>query len=84
MQVLDLAYADDVALMASSLEGLQQLLDLVCNFCALMGMVVSVPKTKVMVFNVAFPGPASMDLWGREIGNIHPTQLPLVQCTEWR
>ena len=57
MQVTDLAYADDVALMALSPQGLQRLIDLVCEFCTFMGMVVSVAKTKVMVFNIAFPGP---------------------------
>ena len=56
VQVPDLAYADDVTLMASSPQGLQQLLDLVCEFCALVGMIVSVAKTKVMLFNIAFPG----------------------------
>ena len=51
------AYADDVALMALSPQGLQRLIDLVCEFCTFMGMVVSVAKTKAMVFNIAFPGP---------------------------
>ena len=57
MKVPDLAYADTVAPMASSPEGVWQLLDLVCDFYALIGMIVSVPKTKVLLFNVAFPGP---------------------------
>ena len=57
VQVTDLAYADDVTLMALSPQGLQRLIDIVCQFCAPMGMVVSVAKTKVMVFNTAFPGP---------------------------
>ena len=57
MQITDLAYADDVTLMALSPQGLQRLIDLVCEFCTFMGMVVSVAKTKVMVFNIAFPGP---------------------------
>ena len=43
--------------MALSPQGLQRLIDLVCEFCTFMGMVVSVAKTKVMVFNIAFPGP---------------------------
>ena len=60
----DLAYADDITLMASSPQGLQQLIDLVYEFCAPLGMVVCVTKTKVMVFNTAFPWAISMDLRG--------------------
>ena len=62
VQVPDLAYADDITLMASTPQGLQRLIDPVCKFCAFMGMVISVPKTKVLIFNTTFPGP--VDLWG--------------------
>ena len=67
LQVPDLAYADDVALMASSPQGLQRLIDLVSEFCAPMGMIVSVPKTKVLVFNVAFPGPLQWTCGGQQL-----------------
>ena len=67
VQVTDLAYADDVTLMASSPQGLQQLIDIVCQFCAPMGMIVSVAKTKVMVFNTAFPGPYQWTCGGEQL-----------------
>ena len=67
VQVTDLAYADDVALMAQSPQGLQRLIDLVCEFCVFMGMVVSVVKTKVMVFNLAFPGPFQWTCGGEQL-----------------
>ena len=67
VQVPDLAYADDVALMASSLEGLQRLLDLVCETCGPMGMIVSVPETKVLVFNEAFPEPLQWTCGGEQL-----------------
>jgi hypothetical protein len=65
--VPDLAYADDVALMATSPQGLQRLIDLVCEFCAFMGMIVSVAKTKVLVFNIAFPGPFQWTCEGQQL-----------------
>ena len=67
VQVTDLAYADDVTLMASSAQGLQRLIDLVCQFCAFMGMIISVAKTKVMVFNTAFPGPYQWTCGGEQL-----------------
>ena len=67
VQVPDLAYADDVALMASSPQGLQRLLDLVCEFCGPIGMIVSVPKSKVLVFNVVFPGPLQWTCGGEQL-----------------
>ena len=67
VQVTDLAYADDVALMAESPQGLQRLNDLVCEFCVFMGMVVGVVKTKVMVFNLAFPGPFQWTCGGEQL-----------------
>ena len=39
------------------------LLILCGEFCALMGMVVSVAKTKVLISNIAFSRAISMDLW---------------------
>ena len=65
--VPDLAYADDVALMAKSPQGLQRLIDLVCDFCGFMGMTVSVIKTKVLVFNTAFPGPLQWSCGGQQL-----------------
>ena len=65
--VPDLAYADDVTLMASSPQGLQRLIDLVCEFCAPLGMIVCVAKTKVMVFNIAFPGPFQWTCGGEQL-----------------
>ncbi len=49
--VPDLDYADDTALMASSAQGLQHLLNVVSASCSSMGMVISVPKTKIVAFN---------------------------------
>ena len=46
----NLDYADDTALMASSAHGLQHLINDVSAFCNLMGMVISVAKTKILVF----------------------------------
>ena len=67
VRVTDLAYADDVILMALSPQGLQRLIDIVCQFCAPMGMIVSVAKTKVMVFNTAFPGPFQWTCGGEQL-----------------
>ena len=53
----NLDYADDTALMASSAHGLQHLINDVSAFCNLMGMVISVAKTKILVFNARYPGP---------------------------
>ena len=55
--VPDLGYADDFLLLALSAEGLQQLLDSADSFCTSMGMIISVPKTKVIVFNHLYPIP---------------------------
>ena len=48
-------------------QGLQRLIDLVCEFCVFMGMVVSVVKTKVMVFTLAFPGPFQWTCGGEQL-----------------
>ena len=42
-------------------------LTFVSEFCAPMGMIVSVPKTKVLVFNVAFPGPLQWTCGGQQL-----------------
>ena len=42
------------------------LIDLVCEFCAPLGMFVCVAKTKVMVFNIAFPGPFQWTCGGEQ------------------
>ena len=67
VQVTDLAYADDVTLMASCLRGCRRLIDVVCQFCAPMGMIVSVAKTKIMVFNTAFLGPFQWTCGGQQL-----------------
>ena len=56
-RVPDLAYADDFVLMAGTSAGLQRLLDAAVEFCQLVGMVISVQKSKVLVFIDIFPGP---------------------------
>ena len=50
-------YADDTALMAARPLSLQHLTNTVSAFCILMGMIISVAKTKVLVFNSNYPGP---------------------------
>ena len=45
-----LFYADDVALLSASAQGLQQLLDSTQSFCAANGLTISIPKTEVVVF----------------------------------
>ena len=55
--VPDLGYADDFVLLANSAAGLQRLLDTAGRLLASMAMVISIPKTFLLVFNLAFPGP---------------------------
>ena len=52
-----LGYADDFVLLATSAAGLQRLLDAAGRFFVSMVMVISIPKTFVLVFNLASPGP---------------------------
>ena len=59
--------ADDVTLMASSLQGLQRLIDIVCQFRAPMGMIASVANTKVIIFYTAFPGPFQCCCAGKQL-----------------
>ena len=49
MRLRELVYADDIYLVASSLEQLQALIDALSSYCAMLHMEISVPKTKVMV-----------------------------------
>ena len=46
-------------LLATSAAGLQRLLDAAGRFLASMAMVISIPKTFVLVFNLTFLGPTS-------------------------
>jgi hypothetical protein len=55
--VPDLGYADDFALLATTPDGLQRLIDAAAGFCAETGMVISVEKTKIVVFSKGLPGP---------------------------
>ena len=55
--VPDLGYADDFVLLATSAAGLQRLLDAAGRFFVSMAMVISIPKTFVLVLNLEFPGP---------------------------
>ena len=66
VQVPDLAYADAVTLMTSSPQGLQRLIDILCQFCAPMDMIVSVAITKIMVFNLT-PGPLQWTCGGEQL-----------------
>ena len=60
--VPDLSYADDFVLLATSAAGLQRLLDVAGRFLASMAMVI--PKTFVLVFNFAIPGPNQWTITG--------------------
>lgn len=55
--ILDTDCVDDTAFMSKIAVALQRLLNLISACCALMGMVISIPKTKVLVLNIAFLGP---------------------------
>ena len=49
-RVPGLLYADDVALLSPSAQGLQLLLDTMQSFCVTNGLTISIPKTEVVVF----------------------------------
>ena len=55
--VPDLGYADDFALLATTPAHLQRLIDAAAEFCEQTGMVISVDKTKIVVFSSSLPGP---------------------------
>ena len=42
-------YADDIALLSASAQGLQQLLDSMLSFRAGNGLTISIPKTEILV-----------------------------------
>ena len=49
--VSSLVYADDVALLSHTSQGLQQLIDAMLGFCTSMGLTISPTKTEVVVFH---------------------------------
>ena len=49
-RIPSLFYANDVALLLASAQGLQQLLDSMQSFCAANGLTISIPKTEVVVY----------------------------------
>ena len=63
VQVTGLAYADDVALMAESPQGLQRLIDLVCEFCVFMGMGSECGQDQSHGIQLSLSWAISMDLW---------------------
>lgn len=65
--VTDIEYADDSVLLSASPAGLQRLIDATAEFCALIAMVISTEKTKVMVFSAAFLGPLEWSCCGQPL-----------------
>ncbi len=57
MRLRELVYADDICLMASSLEQLQALIDALSSYCANLHMENSIPKTKFIAVSPV-PAPA--------------------------
>jgi hypothetical protein len=58
LRVPILAYTDDFVLLATSPKDLQRLLDVVAEWCAMVGMLVNPPKTVTMCFpEVPIPEP---------------------------
>ena len=55
--VHDLGYADDFVLLATTPAGLQCSIDAVSDFCQHTGMIISVEKTKIVVFSQSLVGP---------------------------
>ena len=49
--VSSLVYADDVALLSHTSQGLQQLIDAMLDFCTSMGLTISPTKTEVVVLS---------------------------------
>jgi len=72
LEVLELFYADDVILMATSPSGLQRQLDTLQRFCELFGMKVNVAKTEVIIFrrSASLPAEARGVVWRVEGQNI--------------
>ena len=74
--VPDLGYADDFVLLAVSAAGLQRLLDAAGRFLASMAMVISIPKTFVLVFNLAFSGPYQWTINGAALQIVSQVKYP--------
>ena len=55
-------YADDGTFCDIFPRGLQHVIDLVWGVCALVGMPTIVTTAKVMVVNIAFPGPSTLTM----------------------
>ena len=53
--VLTLMFADDVASFSDTLAHLQKLIDLIVQFCKLVGMELNLDKTKIIVFRNGGP-----------------------------
>ena len=62
-----LLFANDVVLLASSLEGLQRILDRLASFCDMRQLVVNLEKTHVMVFNSLKTSRLHFHFQGREV-----------------
>jgi hypothetical protein len=75
-----LLYADDLALLASSPEELQQMLDALSAFCSHYDMEVNVSKTEVVVFGrQRYQGPAQFTFLGRD-----GVRSPVPRSSEFR
>ena len=59
----DLEYADDMALVADSMDGLEHLLQTLDACCAEMGLTVSTEKTKILAILRAPPLTHEMSCW---------------------
>lgn len=67
MQIAGLKYADDIAFIITSAAGQQALINLVSTSCAMMGTVVSVPRTKVVMLILAFPDALQRTCEGQQL-----------------
>ena len=54
--LVDLLFADDVALLSDTVEGLQTLINVVDNYCRKWRLILNTGKTKVVVFNPSREG----------------------------
>lgn len=80
-KVADLGYADDFVLLAKSPDSLQKLIDAVLDFCALMGLQLSVPKTKVLVFTKAPVAPVQCSCLGVQLELVTEFKYLGIVCT---
>jgi hypothetical protein len=53
MEIFLLMFADDIALIADTIIGLQKQLNLLCQFCTKSKLIVNIDKTKVLVFKLS-------------------------------